>query len=285
MQVIFALLLLGVCGCALRAPERGEIIAGTDPPVARARFETRLRHTDVVSVDVLFPSDAEGRPALGERTRAAIVFVQGGLVRPEAYWWLGAALAQRGMVMALPGHDANLAILGVDNALGARELLVAPPAGSALDGLVDAQRIAIAGHSLGGGVAAKVAVNGGFAALALLASVPEEADGDRLQSIRAPSLLLAGERDCRTSLEEVLQRGVSLPEPRAFAVLQGVTHFQFTADDAEDREAGCGTAVQIEQAHARIQEALGVFLDAALERGETGASSLEAIDGVEVRTP
>lgn len=276
-------LVLVASGCELPAPQAGRLIDGGPNPIAEATFEVRARHTDLLPVRVLFPSDEEGRPRLaGQGQRLGLVFIHGGAVPPEHYHWLAERLARGGFVVALPPHTLDLAIFEVDNGRYARELLVSPPAGSLLDGLVDKGRIGIAGHSLGGVVSTKLALEGGFGALGLLASFPDPADGPRLPSLGLPSLSLAGALDCQAPLEETRQAHALLPSPTVFASLEGVTHFQFTDSEAEDLRRGCPPATPLPVAHERIAEALELFLRAALETGGTGADRLRGIPGLEV---
>lgn len=277
---------LWVSGCALPAPERGARVNADPPFVSRAVFEVRLRHTDLIEVPVLFPSDADGRALIADAPRPALVFVQGGLVEEQRYEWIGEALAKRGYVVAFPEHPSDLAFFAVDNAEAARKLLVEPPEGSLLEGGVDPERIAVAGHSLGGVVAVKAALGGRFDALALLASYPDSADERAVGEWSIPSLSLEGEKDCSAKPSQVEQGFRALAEPKVLAVIEGATHYQFTDSQKEDDDRGCTPGITIDQAHARIAEALGLFLDAALSpKHETNAPAIDAIDGVEVKTP
>lgn len=264
-------------GCGLAGPARGEPLGGG---IARARFETRGRHTDVIDVDVVFPADPEGRPVGADRP--ALVLIQGGFVDAEDYVWLGEALARRGYVVALPHHPDALAFFAIDNGRFARDLLVSPPAGSLLEGLVDPDRIAVGGHSLGGVVSVKLALAGGFGALVVLASYPDPADVGALPDLGLPSLSLAGRLDCSAPLDEVETGWQDLPSPTALVVLDGVTHFQFTASQAKDEARGCPPEATLADAHARIEETVARFLGAALA-GE-GLGELSAVADAEVRT-
>jgi pimeloyl-ACP methyl ester carboxylesterase len=277
-------LCLALCGCALPAPPSGRLLRTGPTPVAEALFQVRARHTDLVAVRVLFPSDAEGHPArpADGAPLPALVLVHGGLVPPEDYLWLAESLAARGYVVALPSHPLDLPLSAIDNGRFARELLTSPPEDSLLEGLVHPSRIAVAGHSLGGVVAAKLALDGGFAALALLASYPDPADTGRLPSLAVPSLSLAGELDCLSDLPRVREDAARLPAPSVLAVLQGVTHFQFTASDRRDVEDGCAPTVPLGTAHERIAEVLSRFLHAALAGQGTGADDLRLVPGTEV---
>jgi pimeloyl-ACP methyl ester carboxylesterase len=275
---------LALAGCTLPAPESGTLLDAGSTPVAQADFRVRARHTDLVSVRVVFPSDSLGRPVRppeGSRL-PALVFIQGGLVPPGDYLWLAHDLAARGFVVALPSHPLDLALSAIDNGRFARELLTSPPEDSLLEGLVDPERIAVAGHSLGGVVASKLALDGGFAALALLASYPDSADADRVPSLAVPSLSLAGELDCSASLPRVRAEAARLPSPSVFVVLQGVTHYQFTVSDQQDVARDCLPATPLPVAHERISEVLVRFLLAALSGQGTGADDIRQVPGTEV---
>ncbi|WP_071898786.1 alpha/beta fold hydrolase [Cystobacter ferrugineus] len=284
--VSFLLLLpwLVLAGCALPAPTEGRLLRTEPTPVAEALFEVRARHTDLVPVRVVFPSDSGGRPlrpADGSRL-PALVLVQGAFVPPEDYLWLAESLAARGHVVALPSHPLDFALSAADNGRSARQLLSQPPEGSLLTDLVDPSRIAVAGHSLGGVIASKLALEGGFAALALLASYPDPADAERVPTLAAPSLSLAGALDCSAQLPRVRDEASRLPSPSVLVVLQGVTHYQFTVSDQKDREGGCAPTEPLDTAHERITEVLARFLDAALSGQGTGADDLRQVPGTEV---
>lgn len=269
-----------VSGCGLAAPPAGEL-TGT-ALVARARFEARVRSTDLLPIDVYFPANADGS-ARGQ-DRSALVLIQGGLVDASQYDWLAERLAQSGFVVALPHHESRLAILSLDDGLFARALLVEPPEGSLLEGLVAPERIAVGGHSLGGVVATKLSLRPGlFGAVALLASLPDPADAAALPSLGIPSLSLAGEADCSAALAELRDGWALLPSPSLLAVVEDATHYQFTRSDAPDVERGCAPTVPLEDSHRRISAVLAGFLTAALSDGSVGEAAIRAVDGVEVQ--
>ncbi len=277
---------LGVAlsACALPAPTAGTLLRSSPTPVAEALFQVRGRHTDLVSVHVVFPSDEHGvplRPPEGSRW-PALVLVQGAFVAPQDYLWLAGSLAARGYVVALPEHPLDFSLSAIDNGRFAQRLLTSPPEGSLLEGLVDPSRIAVAGHSLGGVVASKLALGGGFAALVFLASYPDAADAARIPSLGLPSLSLAGELDCSALLPRVRDEASRLPPPSVLVVLQGVTHYQFTVSDRKDQDSGCAPQLPLDTAHERIAELVARFLDAALTGQGTGADTLRRVPGTEV---
>ncbi len=275
-----ALWFLLLTGCALASPTSGTPVS---EGVSRAEFEVRTNGTDLVKTTVLFPSTAAGSP-LG-RSLPAVVFIQGGFVGSQRYEWQAEALARAGYVVVLPQNRLELAFFSVDYGQAARGLLVAPPPGSLLEDLVNPERIAVAGHSLGSVVAMKLALGGGFAAVVLEAGFPDSADTAAAMAFTRPSLSLAGELDCSSRLDQVRAGWNTLGAPTALTVLEGVTHYQFTDAETEDRERGCVPAVELNDAHDRIAQALIGFLDAAMGDGGVGEAALRLVPRatVEVR--
>lgn len=281
---VFALLLaLSALGCDLAAPASGALVADG---VGFATFEVRARSTDVVPVDVFYPAHATGAP-VGVRL-PAFVLLQGGFVEPRRYGWQAEALAREGFVVALPRHELDLAFFSIETGHEARRLLVQPPRGSLLEGLVDASRISVGGHSLGGVVATKLALAGGYRGLVIEASFPDFADTEALKSWAGPSLSLAGALDCSAPLDAVRAGWERLPAPTALQVLAGVTHFQFTDSEEKDLQRGCPPEVPLAEAHARIAASLAAFLKAVDVGGGVGGGlgegALRAVPGAEVTT-
>ena len=54
---------LALSGCALPAPTSGKLLRSGPSPVSEALFQVRARHTDLVPVRVVFPSDSQGLPS------------------------------------------------------------------------------------------------------------------------------------------------------------------------------------------------------------------------------
>ncbi|MBM4783976.1 MAG: hypothetical protein GQE15_40410 [Archangiaceae bacterium] len=275
---VFATLLVA-CG---RGPvDRGAVVS---EGVARLTFEVRANGTDLIPVTVLFPADSEGRPS--SRNNPAVLYIQGGAVSPSRYEWQGVELAKRGFVVAYPRHQLDLAFFAIDNAQAARRALLNGEAGSALEGLVDASRVAVAGHSLGGVVAMKLALQGGFQAAVVQASFQDTADNAKVPGLTIPTLYLAGQGDCQAKEAQVREGWATVPSPSALVVLEQVTHYQFTNSQAEDEKKGCAVALDLAVAHERVIQATAAFLSAALASPPSvGESALRAVPSsvVEVR--
>jgi predicted dienelactone hydrolase len=245
-----------------------------EPGVASADFQTRANDTDLVTVHVFFPADEHGAPT--GHTLPGLVFVQGGLVDTSRYAWQAVALAHQGYVVALPEHPLQLAFFAIDQGRVARELLANPPPASLLASLVDPTRMAVAGHSLGGVVAMKLALEGGFRAVVLEASFPDTADAAQLPGFAHPSLSLAGSSDCSAKLENVRAGWDTLPSPTVLLVVPGMTHYEFTNAATEDLK-NCAPSTSLEDAHAAITSALLTFLgQTVVQGGVPDAAALQA---------
>ena len=269
-------------GCGLEAPARGTPLGGAPLGVARARFEVRARPLDLLAVDVFFPADAGGAALPVEGGRPALVYVQGGAVPSADYHWLARVLAAAGYVVAVPSVASQLALFSVDDGEAARWLLVDPPRGSVLEGLVDPSRVAVAGHSLGGVVAGKLALGGGFRALLLHASFTDPADDARLPGLGMPVLSLGGTADCSALLGSVREGYGKLPSPAGLVLLEGVGHFQFTSQAETDRGRGCAPGVALEAAHDAIARTSRAFLDVALSGRPLTVDGLSLVPGAKV---
>lgn len=277
MRAFAAVFFCFASACGLEHPQTGSVLG---PGVGLATFETRTNGSDLVQVDVVFPIDGSGH-ATGSG-RPALVFVQGGFVTPDQYRWQAERLATEGYVVAMPHHLLDLAFFEVDNGAAARELLVSPPH-SLLTGLVDPTRIAVAGHSLGGVVASKLAVEGHFQALVIEASFPDSADDKALPNLHIPSLSMAGSKDCSAKFELVEAGWNKLQSPTALLVLSGLTHYQFTGDQAPDEKRNCLPDGSLDDAHARVGAALVSFLNSALNSQSIDQAALSSIIGAEVQ--
>jgi dienelactone hydrolase len=243
----------------------------------------RTNGTDLLPITVLFPARDDGSPTAGPHP--GVVFVQGGLVSTSRYEWQAVELAKAGYVVAIPQNQLQLAFFSVDYGQAARVLLVEGPKGSLLEGLVDRDRVAVMGHSLGSVVAMKLALGGGFGAVILEAGFPDAADVPKLSGFTRPSLSLAGELDCSAKLQSVRDGWADISSPTALTVLAGVTHYQFTDADTEDRTRNCVPAAELGDAHARIMKAVVGFLGGALTHGTIDQTALLDVPSatVEVR--
>lgn len=264
MRPSFLSVLLALAACA------GEPWTADGAVVSRV-VEVKARGLDVVPVTLVAPGNGQG-PRLEKQS--GLVLLPGGLVEADRYLWLAKALARRGVVVALPRFPLDLGFFAIDNAHVARRLLVEGDEASGTPALVAAGKVAIAGHSLGGVVAASAAVDGGYADLVLFASYA--AGGDPVETLTIPVLSVAGGSDCK-ALRETVRAGIDRfsSATALFAEIPGLTHYGFTDSLREDLDAACVSGLDLEAGHALITELVHAHLKAHLERDAASRQRLE----------
>ena len=184
-------------------------------------------------------------PAQGTRQAILIVY-SGGKVEPEAYRYLGEALAPSGIQTVILGFPQELAIFAPNRA---DEVLAALPAG---------EKVYLAGHSLGGVVAAQYVENhpGRIAGLILLGSYPADNVSLRGQKLRV--LDLEAEHDGLSTPAKVEDGLKRLPADTELIKLPGAVHAYFGRYGAQ---AGDGQPTATREAtEARIVEAVRGFI-------------------------
>ncbi len=189
------------------------------------------------------------RPRDGQRDPGFILY-PGGRVAPEAYAPLGRALAQNGHIAVLVPMPLNLAVLDPH---AADAVIAAFP---------QVERWVIAGHSLGGVMAARYAYEypERLAGLALMAAWPEAHIDLRERDLAVAALY--GDRDDLATVEEVEASFGLLPADARKALIAGGNHAQF---GWYGLQAGDGTA-QISR-EEQLATVLQVLLDLARESG------------------
>lgn len=231
-------------------------------------FEVRVNGTDVVTMRLHAPTSSEGSEAAG----LGIVFIQGGFVDATRYEWQALEWARHGAAVIVPEQVAELGFFSVDYGERAREVLAERSS--------PGMRFVVAGHSLGGVVAAKLAAQGTFDALILEASYPDSPDVAALEAMKLPSLSLGGSLDCSAKPETVHEGWLTLPSPTALVMVEGMTHYQFTDAQTEDDQRGCTPGITIDAAHEAVSAASLEFL--ATLNTDGGVGTYDAIDGVTV---
>ena len=193
---------LGVLYMLLRTgplvPEQDAVVASVSADTVRVTLlEENGRAVEVVPTEVA--------------ARTQFVFYPGGLVRPQAYTWLGVALAPLGVQTVIVEVPFDLAVL-------------AP--GRAQEWLEPSLPTIIGGHSLGGAMAARYALNHpqDVVGLVLLASYPAESDD--LSTLGFDTLVLAAEHDGLATLDKVRAGLARLPDPE-FVQIDGAVHSFF----------------------------------------------------------
>jgi pimeloyl-ACP methyl ester carboxylesterase len=144
-----------------------------------------------------------------------LVFYPGGLVRPQAYEWLGRALAADGVQTVIPVFALDLAVTGVNRA----------------DALIRrfgaGRRVVLAGHSLGGAMAVQYAVGhpDPLGGLILMGAYP--ADNVSLRDRSLPVMSLLAERDRVADPAQVRGGLERLPARTRLTVIPGAVHSFF----------------------------------------------------------
>ena len=174
------------------------------------------------------------------------IFYPGGLVRPQAYVWLGVALTRTKVRTVIPVMPLDLAVAAPNRA------------DALLESLPTYKRTIIGGHSLGGAFAARYALNhpDTVDALVLMGAYPAESDD--LSAMDLPTLVLAAENDGLATLQEVQAGLERLPEATETSIIPGAVHSFF---GRYGPQAGDGIpSVVRAEAEAVIYNALSGFL-------------------------
>ena len=154
------------------------------------------------------------------KARAGMIFYPGGKVAYEAYVPLMELCAERGILCVIPQMPGNLAVLDMDAAEGIREVYP------------QIQDWYLAGHSLGGAVAAEYLFDhsAGYRGLILLAAYSDKDLTDT--SLRV--LTIYGSEDGVLNREKLERCRSNLPEYSAEIEIEGGCHAYFGSYGAQD---------------------------------------------------
>ena len=160
----------------------------------------------------------DGRPITFTPHDAAttgIIVYPGAFIEPRSYAPAAHALAEDGVFVAIVPMPLSLAILGSNRADGV------------IEGHPEIADWVIAGHSLGGVMAARYTSNHPAAidGLALWASYPE--DGVDLSSWNGETTSIFGTLDGLTSVEDIEDSRTRLPGDTSFVPIDGGNHAYF----------------------------------------------------------
>jgi pimeloyl-ACP methyl ester carboxylesterase len=198
------------------------------------------------------------RPVSGEPV-SGLIFYPGGRVDARAYAPLARAVAQAGYQVVIVPMPLNLAIFG------------AARGQDVIDAYPDIQHWTIAGHSLGGAMAARFVYQnpGSVQGLVLMASYP--ASSDDLSNYDLEVLSIYGTQDTVMQDGSIESSRVLLPEGTRWFPIQGGNHAQFGwyGSQAGDGQA---TITRREQGEAIVQATTRFLMD--LEAGGASADAL-----------
>ena len=232
--ILIVLSVLVVAGIKLFAPQEADEIA-----VASMVSDAMVEVSNQPSMIALVPKDIE--------LQRGLIFYQGAKVPPEAYVPLLKPLAEQGILVVIPKMPLNYAIFGIDRAA---EIQNAYP------------QIAcwtIAGHSLGGSMAAEYASENSFRlnGIIFLASYP--AKNTSLQGMDIEGLVVRGSNDGLVSNEEVDEVIGNFPSDTTFIMLDGGNHAQF---GHYGKQSGDGiSTMSAEDQQTQTMQAMLVFID------------------------
>ena len=265
--------LAAAASCSLPSPDQGTpeppIDGAPYPFVARASFKARHNHTDLLTIDVTFPSrsNTNGAPESTHPTHPVAVLLQDKGVPADQYRWLADQIASLGFFVATPHHERDNPALAPDDAADTVDFLASPPNGL-LQGKLGLTDLTLIGHGEGGRIAVKVLGDRGYTRLALLAAKPDAEDGGHLAMFGRPWAALLGGADCRVQaadVEKALAEGSTAEEAQALvrdhvAVLPGVAHEQFSDRPGVAQGGGCPSPADTDTARSAIAQALRAFL-------------------------
>lgn len=172
------------------------------------------------------------------------IFYPGGFVRPQAYVWLGVALAPLGVRTVIPVFPFDLAVVARDRA-------------ARLLPLAEGKPVVVGGHSLGGAMAARFALANSDALGGLVLLGAYSARSDDLSALPLPTLVLAAQNDGLATLEDIRQGAARLPTETETRVIRGAVH-GFFGRYGPQRGDGLPT-VSREEAERQIVRALRRF--------------------------
>ena len=144
------------------------------------------------------------------------IFYPGGLVRPQAYEWLGVALAPLGVRTIIAVMPLDLAVMAPNRADEILEGLETSP-----------NNIVIGGHSLGGAMAARYALKKPDKVDGLILMGAFSANSDDLSENDIVTLVLAAENDGLATLAEVQEGMERLPDDATLEIIRGAVHSFF----------------------------------------------------------
>lgn len=189
---------------------RGPLVVGQDAITDTASTQVAVTVEDAGGRTIV------ARPPAGVADRNLLVIVYpGALVRPQAYEWLARALASDGYLTVIPEFSFDLAVTDPNRA----DALIAH--------YRDARRVVLAGHSLGGAMAAQYAAGHvtELAGLVLLAAYP--GDAAYLSGSGLPVLSLLGEHDEVVDVDALAASWGRLPSDTERVTITGGVHAFF----------------------------------------------------------
>jgi pimeloyl-ACP methyl ester carboxylesterase len=155
------------------------------------------------------------QPKSSAKVRHGLIFYPGGFADPVAYAPLLRELARAGYLVVNTPAPLGLAILAPDQALEVMDAF--PQVGS----------WSIAGHSMGGVMAAAFAGNYSDRVSGLLLWASYPMDSAALSDSKLPATSIYGSADSFASVAEIEAGKKSLPPGTRYVLIEGADHYQF----------------------------------------------------------
>jgi hypothetical protein len=187
------------------------------------------------------------KPKTVTATEGLIIY-PGAMIDPRAYAVTAQAVAQQGILVAIVPMPLNLAIMGYDRA------------NKPIEKFTGIQTWVISGHSLGGAMACKYAVNhlDKIDGMVLFAAYPDSAD--RLDGTSLPVLSLYATNDGLTTLAEVESSKAMLPADTDYYEIMGGNHSYFGYYTPGSTGDGTATITRADQTSQIVNETVD-FID------------------------
>jgi len=238
LRQVLLLLAVGLIGYGIAWVQpylfRPPLVVGQDAVSDAASLRARAQLDDVDGRVLSIRPESDDGDVL-------LVFYSGGLVRPQAYEWIGRALAEHGVHTVIPEFAGDLAVTNKDRA------------GPLIQRYAAGRPVVLAGHSLGGVMAADFVSRHAdqVAGLVLMAAYP--ADNVDLSATAFAALSLLAENDGNADAGLIRASLPRLGPGSRLAVIPGAVHSFFGRYGPQDGD-GTPTVSRAEAEKAIVAE-------------------------------
>jgi dienelactone hydrolase len=223
--------------------QTGEFRKGPDPTEASVRASSGTFATTTASVSSLVAGFGGGTihypTSTSQGTYGAIAFAPGFTASSASYSWIGPRIASQGFVVFLINTDSRYDF-PASRATQLQNALNYLVNSSVAASRIDRNRLAVGGHSMGGGGSLIAADNNA----ALQAAVPLQPwnTGTNFSGVNVPTMIIGAENDTIasvTSHSEPFYNSIPAASEKAYVELNGASH-------------GVGTTANVVQAKSMI---------------------------------
>ena len=183
---------------------------------------------------------------LADEPRLGLIIYPGGRVDPIAYAPLARAIAAQRFLVVIVPMPLNLAVLDYSRALHVEEAFP------------EITRWVVAGHSLGGAMAAHFAYKHPYQVSGLVLWAAFSAEGDDLSGFDLPVLSISGSRDGLATPQDIAASRERLPASTHYLEIEGANHAQFGSYGPQRGDQPA--TISREQQQELIAEATVTFL-------------------------